>query len=58
MKKKYCYFCKKLLDGMGHNPEPVPEKLKKTDRCCTESNKNIVIPTRRKNILSRFKTLN
>lgn len=36
-----CAICGKLVDGYGHNAEPVKKGL-----CCSECNQKLVIPAR------------
>lgn len=39
-----CCICGRSFMGMGHNPAPVNEEP--NQRCCSECNETVVVPTR------------
>jgi len=46
-----CILCGALLDGMGHNPEPLADYDE--GRCCTECNDTKVIPARLAHLMGK-----
>lgn len=43
MTELVCIFCQRVLDGTGHNPEPLASA---PQRCCDECNISLVLPAR------------